>query len=195
MGLEALKRSAIALAVAAGAFAAAPAQAAVVTIDVGGILSNGEFGDALNEVLSVSVGAWQNVVKLSWDVELLADNPSWLSEMSVDIAGGNGGGVTLTPGFDANQSGTGSFAGSFDLLVAGLSFHSGGSGNLRLEFFEQFDDFTGAPPNDHWDGIWLAGSISIETVPEPASYGLMGVALLGAAVASRRRRRESQPTA
>ncbi|NRF69092.1 PEP-CTERM sorting domain-containing protein [Aquincola sp. S2] len=183
MRLEALKRSAIGLAVAAAALAAAPAQAGIVSVDVSGIFSNDELGDAINEVRQVAVGAWQNIVKISWNVELFADSPSWLSEMSVDMAGHNGAGVTLTPGFADDAPGANSYVGSFDLLLSGDKFQVGANGLLRLEFFESFDDFA----ND-WDGIWRAGNIVIETVPEPATYGLMGLALLAAGAATRRRR-------
>ncbi|WP_284620301.1 PEP-CTERM sorting domain-containing protein [Aquabacterium humicola] len=194
MGLEALKRSAIGAALAAAALAATPAQAGIVVVDVSLIFSNDALGSATNEVLSVAIGAWQNVVKVSWDVELYADSPSWLSEISVDISGVNGNGIALSPGVGANVSGAQVFAGSFDLLANALNFQADATGNLRLEFFESFDDFTNAPP-DNWDGIWRSGSITIETIPEPATYGLMGVALLGAAFASRRRQRADAATA
>lgn len=194
MGLEALKRSAIGAAVAVAALAAAPAQAGIVVVDVSLIFSNDELGNPNNEVLSVAVGAWQNVVKVSWDVELYADSPSWLSELAVDISGVNGNGITLSPGVGVNNSGAQTFVGSFDLMANQLTFQADATGNLRMEFFELFDDFTNAPP-DNWDGIWRTGSITIETIPEPATYGLMGVALLGAAFASRRRRRADAATA
>jgi len=56
---------------------------------------------------------------------------------------------------------------------------------LRLEFYESLDDFA-----DEWDALWQSGSLTFEVspIPEPSTYGLMGLGLLGVAAAARRRK-------
>lgn len=173
------KRKAIGLAVAAAGLAAGSAHAGQVSVDVSGIFSNDELGSLINETRSVYVWQWAQIVGVSWEVVLFADSPSFLSEMSVDM--GNGA-VTLTPGFDDTVPGSGAYTGSVDLVGLGLDFGLDSFGNLRLEFFESFDDF----PND-WDGEWQRGTLRIDFVPEPGTYGLAALALLGLGVNARRR--------
>lgn len=187
MQWQSLTRPVLGLAVAAAALAGASAHAAQVTLDVSGIFSNAEFGDASNETRFVSLFTGWRVTGIAWDVTL-STNPdpnftSWLSEISVDVDDGSGAGFQLSPGFGDNAPGTASYFDSFDLVANGLDFVVGASGSLRFEFFETFDDI----PNT-WDGVWERGSLTISFVPEPASFGLAGLALLGAGLASRRRR-------
>jgi MYXO-CTERM domain-containing protein len=179
MQMNFFKRAAIGAAVAAAAVAAAPAHADpfLITFDVSGVLSNDEAGAAINQILAMAADPWKRVVGVSWDVTLLADSPSFLSEMEVIV---NGGMLSLRPGLGVDAPGTESFSGSTDLVAAGIDFQVGGSG-LRLEFAETFDDFL----ND-WDGQWLRGTLSFNLIPEPASYGLAALALFGIAAGRRR---------
>ncbi len=62
----------------------------------------------------------------------------------------------------------------------GTSFFADGSGDVRIEFWEDFVDFPGAP-----DGTYDIGSITLKFVPAPSSLALLG---LGGLVAIRRRR-------
>ena len=79
--------------------------------------------------------------------------------------------------------GVGSYVGSADLVALGSDFTVGSTGRLFLEFYERFDDFTGAT-----DGVWRSGSLTVTYVPEPTSFALAGIALLGLGAASRRSR-------
>lgn len=109
---------------------------------------------------------------------------SWLSEFGLRFGNSDGQAVNLRPGSGVNNPGTGSFSGTASLVDLGISFDIGADGKLYLQFFETFDDGPGT------DGIWDSGTVSfgnIGVVPEPATYGLMALGLLGIGVAARRR--------
>lgn len=184
MQWQSLTRSVLGLAVAAAALSGASAHAAQVTLDVSGIFSNSTLSDAGNETRQLSFISGTHITGVSWNVTLFADSPSWLSEIAVNVRTDNDEGFELTPGWADGNPGTASYSGSTNLFGSGDDFFIGASGLLKFEFFEHFDDYLGS-----WDGIWDSGSsITITYVPEPASFGLAGLALLGAGLASRRRR-------
>lgn len=184
MNMNSLKQTAVGLAVAAAALAAGSAQAYQTTINVAGIESRGEFGAAGNETLFVDLFSGARVTGIAWSVDLSTFGSSWLSEMGVDFNDGASAGVSIYPGFGDNMSGSASYTGSADLDALGLDFRLGSSGRLFLEFFEFFDDLSGGGAN----GVWTAGTLTVTYVPEPATFGLAALALLGAGVASRRKR-------
>jgi hypothetical protein len=124
-------------------------------------------------------------------VTLFADAPSWLSEMVVQFGSTSTPfQLSLTPGIGDDFPGTESYSsgGVVDIVGLGLNFAVDTDGVLRLEFFEDFDDFPG-----DWDGEWLSGALTIQvssrngTVPEPATYALMALAVIAGGVARRRR--------
>lgn len=184
MQMNQLKRSAIGAALLAATLAVGTtAHADTVTLDVSGISSNGEFGDASNETRSIDISGWARITGISWDVNLTTNGSSWLSEISVDLNNGAGGaGVSLSPGFGEDSSGSGAFIGMADLIALGLDFRLGIDGRLNFEFFEAFDDFLGA------DGSWDRGTLTVSYVPEPSSFGLAALALLGVGATTRRRK-------
>lgn len=187
-----------ALSAASGRSAAmtAASQSSIVTVtdfDVTGIFSVDPFGDPLNEVFLVPLAPNAEVIGIGWDVVLFADFPSWLSEMVVAFgSSSNPAFVFLTPGVGDNFAGTQAYSsgGVVDLVQFGLNFGVDADGMLRLEFFEDFDDYF-----DDWDGIWQSGTLSIQwsvpggpVIPEPGTWAMMiaGFGLVG--LAARRRR-------
>jgi len=156
-------------------------------VDVTGIQSLGEYGAAGNVVLSFFVGANATITTVDWNVNLTANNPSWLSELTVTFGSSAGNdGVRFSPGYGDDDFGTNTYSGSASLEDLGLSFQVGADGILRLEFHEGFDD-AGVNP----DGVWNSGSLTFGVaapVPEPSTYGMMALGLLGVAAVARRRK-------
>ncbi|MDR7335190.1 PEP-CTERM sorting domain-containing protein [Roseateles asaccharophilus] len=178
-----LKRSAIGASLVAAAMMAGTAHAGTVTLSVGGIASNGALGDPTNETRYIDILAGVQITNISWNVSFATEGSSWLSEIGVDLNNGAAGGVSLFAGIGDDFAGTGSYSGSADLIALGADFFLDSTGRLNFEFFEYFDDFVGAT-----DATWLSGDLTVTYVPEPATFGLAALALLGAGATTRRRK-------
>lgn len=173
------------VAAAAAALFAGQAQAGTYVVDVSNISSFDSLGSALNTVLNLQVGANAHVIGVEWSVNLTAYSPSWLSELGVAFTNGAfTDGVLLRPGAGNNGSGTGTYTGTLDLITQGLDFNVDADGVLRLEFYENYAD--GLNP----DGRWNFGTLTFTTapVPEPSTYGLMALGLVGIGAIARRRK-------
>lgn len=156
-----------------------------MTINVSNIPSWDYYGNALNVVQSYNLGANSHVVGIGYDVTLQADGFSWLADMSCAFEdSGQVGGVFLTPGYADYFSGTSTYSsgGIVDLVGLALDFNVGGDGTLRVEYWENYDDYANAI-----DGYWLGGTMTIayEQIPAPSAMALLGGA--GLLVARRRR--------
>ncbi|MEM7313088.1 MAG: hypothetical protein AAF497_08035 [Planctomycetota bacterium] len=141
-------------------------QEEVFTIDIGGLPTGGENPE--NNVLIEVDYPGTRITQIGWDVTIQADDPSWLSEASINFEDA----LTLAPGSGDDAPGTMSYSsnGFVDLTMipdgnggfVDLSFDT--DGLLSLEFFESFND-----PNISPDGLWLPGSVITLPIPEPYS--------------------------
>lgn len=172
------------VAVAAAGIAGAAEQHQVVNVT--GIQSYDVEGTPGNAVIDLNLGALAQVTSISWNFDITAYDPSWLSEMQVSFTSSSGDGVVFTPS-GTNDSGSEHQEGSADLADLGLAFTVGADGKLHLEFSEVYKDLPGQA-----DGQWDAGSFTIgyvSAVPEPSTYAMMMLGLLAVGAVARRRQR------
>ena len=161
---------------------------ALSIFNVAGINSFAAIGSPANTVVLLNVGANAQITGVGWNVIISAFTPSWLSEMVVSFENSaQTDGVFLTVASGDGFAGLNAPYSSGGVLALGaLTFNVGADGLLRIEFFEDFDDDAVNP-----DGRWVSGNLTFETagvIPEPSTYGLMALGLLGVAGAVRRRR-------
>ena len=104
-------------------FACTSLFAAPLTIDVAGVESYGEIGDAGNTVLTFNVGANSTITSIDYLLNLTAIDPSWLSEIGLSFTDSDGiEGVVFNPGFGDEFEGTDTYTGSASLVDLGLAF-------------------------------------------------------------------------
>ena len=167
--------------------AAVQAQAAVaLTVNLAGIESRDALGSTNNVVLVLDAVPGATVDMISWDLTLSTVGASWLSEATLLIRNSAGDGVAFNPGFGDDAPGSNSYFGTAGLVRLGTAFAVLADGKLYLEFYETYDDASLAA-----DAIYGRGSITLAdvgVVPEPATYSMLALGLLGLAAATRRRR-------
>jgi hypothetical protein len=157
-----------------------------LVVNVAGITSYDDVGASINTVLTLNALAGAVVDRVDWNLTLTTIGLSWLTEATVLITNSNGDGVYFSPGAGDDFSGSRTYTGGGSLVGAGLAFNVLADGKLYFEFFEDYDDYPGAADATFNSGTITLGGIAA-VVPEPATYGLMGLGLFGVALARRRR--------
>ncbi|MCX7925120.1 MAG: DVUA0089 family protein, partial [Fimbriimonadales bacterium] len=147
-----------------------------VAVNVAGTPSYDSAGASCNVRLTISVPSGKDAMSgIGWDVTLTATAPSWLSEIAVLITNVNGEGYVLRPGASDTFGGTGSYTsgGVNDLCtVYNLPPLALPDGNLYLEFFETYDDFSDCVQDGNWDSGTL--TFAFAATPPFTGYNEQG---------------------
>lgn len=186
------------LAAALAAAAVLPAQADTLVVPLTGWQSLGDFGDPLNTTLLFTLPAGSIVTGFSYEGLVFTSNgASWRSELVLSVNNNTGQPATIDEFLDwapSTLDSPGSFgpeSGSWNGLTgaegpygAGGAFTLGeGPDNLLVTVYEAF------PDEELPDAVISAGTLTIQftaPIPEPSTYGLMALGLLGVAGAARR---------
>ncbi len=151
-------------------------------VDISGATFNDGLGSAINHVLDLGNDPFHDYVlieKIRWDMGISTEGLSWLSEASMEVTT-EGNAHTLTPGIGMDFPGDEWFQGEADLFGMGNRFFI--MNGVQVEFFESFDDVTGAVDALVLDNSTLSFGL---VAPAPGSVGLLMCAGL---VGTRRRR-------
>jgi len=148
-----------------------PASGDIVVVDATGTPSYDSAGASCNIRMTIPAPAGRdNFNGIGWDVQLTATSPSWRCEIAVLITNVNGQGYILRPGAANCSAGTGFYtSGGVGKLcdVYGLPDLPLPDGNLYLEFYETFDDFSGCGQDGNWD----SGTLSFQFGTTPPFTG------------------------
>ncbi len=172
--------------------ASAPVSFASVTIDfsVDGIDSMDESGSPFNFVSFAFLGANAHVIGIGYDLNIVTVGDSWLSEAVIGFTDvGQTTARYLIAGIGNDFGGGGSYSsgGVVDLVSIGLDFYVGADGNLRVEFFETFDDNFQSADAHYIRGSKLFVEYEAPMIPEASTYAMMALGLAGIGVVVRRR--------
>jgi len=186
------------LAAALAAAGAMPVHAQNIIIDLADWQTDGGFGDPGNTNVFFTLPAGTIVTGFSYSgLTFTSLGASWQSELVLSVNNTTGGVTTIDEFLDwapslVNDPGlfgpvSGVWQGSTGVegpFGAGAAFTlGGGPDNLWVTVYEDL-------PDAGIDAIISAGTLTIfiTPIPEPATYGLMALGLMGVAVAARRRK-------
>jgi len=145
-------------------------------LNVSGMNTVGELGDARNSVRLLNLSPNAVVNQISWTaVSFRSSDPSWLSEVSFALSNSDQSQSWTFRMTDLQESGTYTGSGTqLDFVDStGGPFTLLSDGILRLETYETFAD-AGLTPN----ATITAGTLTITAVPEPSSMILI-VSIIG----------------
>lgn len=166
---------------------ALPANASFQTVNLAGWEAVGGFGDPSNTEAFFNIGAGSQVLGFEWSgLTFTAEGVSYQAEFVISVNNAAGSefmdaapadGLDF-PGIFGPASGTW----GVDGLSIGAPF-TVADGVLWVTVYDYFDD-------DGRDALVNGGTLTIfyAPIPEPGTYGLMALGLLGVAAVARRRR-------
>lgn len=188
-----------ALAALLAAVAVAPAQAETLVINLAGWQSFGDFGNPDNTSRFFTLPAGSTVTGFSYSgLTFTSFGASYQSELVLSVNNFTGAPTTIddyldwapsdidSPGTFGPASGTWNGAtGLAGPFGEGAPFTvGGGTDNLWVTVYESF------PDDELPDATISAGTLTITytaPIPEPATYGLMALGLIGVAAVAKRR--------
>jgi hypothetical protein len=191
--------------VVAASIAPAPARAnSSIVIDLAGWATFGVFNAPTNTSARFTLPAGSTVTGFAYDnLVFTTEGASWMREFTFALANSTFGTAIILEAMNWQPSSSqvgGTFSGSgawggasgvpSDVYGAGAPFTVGDAeNNLWVVAYESFDD----PLYDEGvvrDALVQSGTLTVyytAPIPEPATYGLMAMGLLGVGTAARRR--------
>jgi hypothetical protein len=174
--------------VAASVTAALPAGALFVDIDIAGFEAFGDYGNPGNSLTTVDIGTDSSVLGYEWiNLSFTAEGFSWQEEFVLSVNDSLGiNFMDVAPAFGVQASGTFGPAGGtwgVDGLSVGEPFDVLPDGILLVTVYDY-------EPDAGRNAIVNSGTLRVfyQPIPEPGTYGLMALGLLGVAAAARRRK-------